>query len=122
VTGVVIPLRLNPVPVAATWEIVTLAPPVFVTVSDSDWLLPTVTLPKFRLVGLDPAVPTATPVPASGTESVEFEPVEVTVTVPLALPEAAGTNLTVKVVLCPEVSVTGVVIPVELNPVPLVAT
>ena len=34
VTGVVIPLMLNPVPVIATLEIVTLTPPVFVTVSD----------------------------------------------------------------------------------------
>jgi hypothetical protein len=36
VIGAVIPLSVNPVPLMLTCEIVTLVPPVFVTVSDSD--------------------------------------------------------------------------------------
>ena len=35
-TGAVIPVKLNPVPLIPTCEIVTLEPPVLVTVSDSD--------------------------------------------------------------------------------------
>jgi hypothetical protein len=41
---------------------------------------------------------------------------------PVALPADAGVNATVKLVLCPAVSVTGVLIPVKLNPVPLIPT
>jgi hypothetical protein len=41
------------------------------------------------------------------------------VTLPLALAAVSGANLTVKVALWPAVRVTGVVIPLRLNPVPL---
>jgi hypothetical protein len=99
VTGAVIPLRLNPVPLIPTWEIVALAPPVLVTVSDKDWLLPTVTLPKLRLVGFEPSVAGATPVPDNGIVSVGFEPFEVMVTAPLAVATDCGANVTVKVAL-----------------------
>jgi hypothetical protein len=51
---------------------------------------------------------------------VGLEAFEVTVTLPLALAADAGVNVTVKVALCPAVSVTGAVIPVKLNPVPLI--
>jgi hypothetical protein len=101
---------------------VTLEPPVLVTVSDRDCLLPTVTLPKLRLVGFDPNAPGATPVPDNGMVSVGLEAVEVMVTLPLTLPADAGVSVTVKVALCPAVSVTGVVIPLKLNPVPLIPT
>jgi hypothetical protein len=120
VTGVVIPLKLNPVPLTATWEIVTLAPPVLVNVSDSDCLFPTVTLPNPRLVGFDPNVPGATPVPDRGLVSVGLDPFDVSVTLPVALPADAGVNVTVKVALCPAVSVTGVVIPLRVKPAPLI--
>jgi len=53
---------------------------------------------------------------------VGFEPVDVTVTVPVALPADPGANLTVNVLLWPAVSVTGVVTPFNENPVPLTAT
>jgi len=99
---------------------VTLAPPVLVTVSDSDCLLPTVTLPKPRLVGFDPKVPGAMPVPARGIVSVGLDPFEVSVTLPVTLPAAAGVNVTVKLELCPALSVTGVVIPLRVNPEPLI--
>lgn len=91
-----------------------------VTVSDRDWLLPTVTLPKPRLVGFDPSVPGATPVPDNGILRVGA--VEVIVTLPLILPELPGVNVTVKLVLCPAASVTGAVIPLKLNPEPLTPT
>ena len=96
--------------------------PVFVTVSDTVCLSPAVTLPKFTLVGFDPSAPAATPVPNRGTFSVGFEALEVTVTLPLAVPAEDGLKETENVALCPAVSVTGVEIPLTLNPVPLAAT
>jgi len=101
---------------------VTLVPPVLVTVSDRDLLLPIVTLPKLRLVGFAPRPPGVTPVPANGMVSVEFDALDVTVTFPLALPADDGANETENVALCPAVSVTGVVMPLKLNPLPLTAT
>jgi hypothetical protein len=121
VTGVVMPVRLKPEPLAATCEIVTLPLPVLVTVSERVCLLPTATLPKLRLVGFEVSVPeTAAPVPESGMFNVGFDAFEVTATLPLTAPAAVGANETLKVALCPEVSVTGAVIPVRLNPAPLV--
>ena len=93
-----------------------------VTVSDRDCLFPTVTLPKLRLVGLAPSEPGVTPVPDRGMVRVGFEALEVMVRLPLAVPADGGANDTLKVVLCPAVSVTGAVIPLKLNPEPLIAT
>jgi hypothetical protein len=122
VTGAVIPLNVNPVPLIPICEIVTLEPPVLVTVSDRDLLLPTVTLPRARLVGFDPNAPGATPVPDSGMVRLGLEAFEVIVILPLRLAADAGVSVTVKVALCPAVSVTGAVIPLRLNPVPLIPT
>jgi hypothetical protein len=90
VTGALIPLKLNPVPLAATCEIVMLDPPVFVTVSESVLLFPTWMLPKARLVGFDPRVPAATPVPDIGMVNVGFDPLDVIVRLPLIAPAAGG--------------------------------
>jgi len=98
---------------------VTLEPPVLVIVSDRDWLLPTVTFPKLRLVGFDPSVPCVTPVPVTGMVRVGLDAVEVIVTLPLALAVDVGANLTLKVALWPAVRVSGVVMPLRLKPVPL---
>jgi hypothetical protein len=122
VAGVEIPLTEKPDPLLATFEIVSVVPPVLVTVSDSTCLLPSVTLPKLKLVGFDPREPAAMPVPDSGTESVGLEPFEVMVTLPLALPAETGANVTLKVALCPAVSVAGVEIPLTEKPDPLLAT
>lgn len=119
VAGVVIPLRLKPVPLTATCEIVTLVPPVLVKVSESAWWVFVCTVPKFRLVGFAPNAPSASPVPDSAIDSVGLGASEVIVTLPLALPVAKGANVTVKVVLCAALSATGAVIPLSLNPVPL---
>lgn len=81
-------------------------------------MLPTVTFPKLRLVGFDPSTPGAIPVPDNGMVSAGA--FEVTVTLPVTLPAAAGVNVTVKVALCPAVSVAGVVMPLKLKPVPLI--
>jgi hypothetical protein len=53
---------------------------------------------------------------------VGFEAFDVIVTLPLALAAEAGVNVTVKVAPWPAVNVTGAVIPLRLNPVPLIAT
>ena len=65
---------------------VRLDPPELVTVSERDMLLPTITLPKLRLVGLDERVPAEIPAPDKGRVSVELEAFEMMVTVPVALP------------------------------------
>ena len=122
VRGVVIPLKLNPVPVAATFETVMLVPPVLVIISDSDPLLPTLTLPKPRLVGLAASAPGVTPVADTGIVRVGFVAVELTVRLPVTAPATVGTNDTVKVALCPPVSVNGVAIPLTLRPVPVIPT
>jgi hypothetical protein len=91
-----------------------------VTVSERVCLLPTATLPKLRLVGFDVSVPeTAAPVPERGMFNVGFDAVEVSVTVPETAPAAVGANETLNVAVCPAVSVTGAVMPVRLNPEPL---
>jgi hypothetical protein len=65
-------------------------------------------------------VPSA--VPLSGIDKLGFEAFDVTVTVPLNAVTLVGANLTVNVVLCPGVNVTGGVIPETLNPGPDSAT
>ena len=77
----------------------TLVPPVLVTVSDRDCLLPTVTLPKPREVGFAPSVPGVTPVPDKGIVRVGFEALDVMVRLPLALPADDGANETLNVAL-----------------------
>ena len=99
----------------------TLVPPVLVTVSVTDFLFPTVTVPKLMLVGSAPKPPGVTPVPDTGIVRVGFEALEVMSMLPLALPADDGLNKTVKTVLCPAERVTGVVIPLRVNP-PLTVT
>jgi hypothetical protein len=113
------PLKLNPVPLAEAAEIVRLDAPVLVRVSDKLELLPTCTLPNARLVGFAVSAPCVRPVPESGMLKLESEPVEVTLTLPLAAPLAVGEKSTVKGVLCPAFSVKGNDSPLKLNPVPL---
>ena len=95
--GRLMPLTLKPVPLAVTPETVTLDPPVFVTVSDNVLVVPTVTLPKLKLLGVAPSEPAARPEPDSGTVIVAA--FEVIVMFPLAAPTAVGLNPTVKLAL-----------------------
>lgn len=86
-------------PLALAAEIVRLVPPVLVSVSDKLELLPTVMLPNARLVGLGVNVPCVTPVPESGMLKLGLLPLEVILTLPLALPLAVGAKFTVNEVL-----------------------
>ena len=78
------------------------------------------TLPKLRLVGFAVNVPGETAVPDNGTVKVGFEAFEVIVTVPLGLPVVWGAKVTVNVLVCEAPSVTGTVMPLSWNPVPLI--
>ena len=62
-----------------------------------------------------------TPVPPRGIDKLGFDAFDVTVTVPGNDPTEVGAKVTVKVVLCPGVNVTGGMIPEMLNPVPVAA-
>ena len=121
VKGKASPLKLNPLPLAVAAEIVRLDPPELVSVSDKLALLPTCTLPNARLVGFAVSAPCVTPVPESGMLKVGFAPLEVTLTLPLAAPLAAGAKRTVNEVLWPAFNVKGNASPLRLNPVPLAA-
>ena len=66
VAGNVNPLMEKSVPVTLACEIVRVAPPVFVSVSDLLLELPTCTLPKATLAGFALSVPLPCPVPSNG--------------------------------------------------------
>jgi hypothetical protein len=59
------PLKLYPVPLVVTCEIVRAVLPEFVIVCDSDFVDEIWTVPKFSLVGLAVKKPEAFPVPSS---------------------------------------------------------
>jgi hypothetical protein len=118
VTGLKTLNKLKPVPLALAAKIERLVPPVFVNVSDKLVLLPTWTLPNDRLVGVGVSVPWATPVAVIGMLKLEFVPFEVTLTLPVAAPLAAGAKSTANDALCPGASVTGEN-PLKLKPAPL---
>jgi hypothetical protein len=118
VTGNARPLMLNPAPEVLAALIFKFDPPEFVSVSVLLRLVPTSTLPKFTLEGLAVNAPSATPLPLSGIVSVGFEPSEVIVMSPVALPVAPAANFTLKLTLCPAFSVTGSASPLRLKPAP----
>jgi len=93
--------------------------PVFVSVSANEELFPITMLPKLKLVGVAVKAPGARPVPDKDIVRVGFDAFEVMVTVPLALPPAVGAKETVNDVFCAGFSVSGVVMPLSWNPVPL---
>ncbi len=75
-----------------------------------------------KLVGEAVKVAAVTAVPLKGIDRLGFEAFDVIVVVPGNEPADAGAKVTVKVVLCPAVNVSGVVIPETVNPVPDAAT
>jgi hypothetical protein len=98
---------------------VTLAP-LAVRLPDAVPLLPATTLPRPKVVGDTASCPIAvTPVPESGTLRVGSVAVDVMVTFPFTTPALEGVKETLKVALCPAASVSGAVIPLMLNPVPV---
>ena len=100
---------------------VTVDPPVLVSVSDKFVLLPTWTLPNARFVGFAASVPCVTPVPENGMLKLGFAPLEVILTLPLTAPPAVGAKRTVNDVLWPAFNVRGRVSPLRLNPLPVAA-
>lgn len=93
------PLRLKPVPLIVACEIVTLVPPVLVTVSEIDCWAPTVTLPKASLEGLLASCPAAIPAPNNEIVAVESEALLEIVTEAVKDPTAFGENARVRVTL-----------------------
>ena len=107
VTGRDSPLTLNAELFAVAAVTVTLVP-LAVRFPDAVPLVPTATLPIASVVGATLSVPTAAlPVPDSETVTVGLEAFEVTVATALKLPAALGENMTLTGVLCPAVSVIG---------------
>lgn len=110
------PPPVKPVPVVVTCEMVAVALPVLVMVTDCVPLLPTVTLPKFTLAGLAASCATvrALPLPPRCSPCGEFEALLVRVTSPLELPVDVGAKVTVNDALAPADKVNGVASPPTL--------
>jgi hypothetical protein len=95
-SGVVSPLAVKPLPETASCEMLTLALPVFVSVTGWLLLLPTCTPPKFRLPGLALSFRVAAvPLPLSGTEVGDVEALLATAKAPVELFVEVGVKLTV---------------------------
>ena len=114
------PLIVNPVPLTAACVTLTLDPPVFVTVTDCVWLLPTDMLPKFRLAGEGVRYPAEVPVPDRATERFESVAVEEKLSAPFEVPAEAALKPTLRVRLWPTAKICGLK-PLMVNPVPLTA-
>ena len=123
VTGRVSPLTEKPAPLAVACEIVTVASPVFVKVSDLLLLLPTWILPNARLDGLGASVPEVIPVPEMlstillltwSSATVENE------TLPLKFPLPGGANVIVTGVERPACNMSGRARVLIENPAPLI--
>lgn len=100
---------------------VTLAP-LAVKLPDADPLVPTTTLPRGRVAGETASCPAAeVPVPESAMVNDGSDAVDVTTTSPAALAAEVGVKTTWKLVPWPAPRVIGVVAPLKLNPVPLIA-
>ena len=113
------PLVVKPAPDGVTLEIVTLEFPPLVSVTFDEPVLPTLTLPKLRLVGLAFKREVAVaPVPLNARAVGELVALLARERLPDALPETAGAKATLKLALCPAATVMGKVRPLTENPVP----
>jgi hypothetical protein len=97
---------------------VSVAVPVFVSVSACVFVCPSTTLPKLKVDGVM-LNPTCIPAPLKLIFNGEPFASLVTVTVPVAFPTAAGVNFAVKLRVWEAATAAGVLTPVKLNPVPL---
>lgn len=95
-------------------------PPELLNVTSNDLLLEVWTDPKLRLDGLAVSEPGATPVPDKVQVIGWLDALEVTETDPDAFPADCGAKVTLKLVLCPAFTVTGVVMPLNVNPAPVI--
>jgi hypothetical protein len=94
VAGKLSPLRLKTALFALAEVTVTLAPEA-VRLPEAEPFVPTTTLPSARVDGETASCPgAAVPVPDNAIPRDGFDPFEVTVTVPLALPAEVGVNVT----------------------------
>ena len=112
------PLLLNPDPVTVAVWIVRLADPVSCSITGSALVVPIVTYPKLRLVGVVDRNP-ATPVPDSEMTVGELVVLLTSETLPVTLPLAVGEKTMLKDALLPGQRLSGRERPVVLNPVPL---
>lgn len=113
------PVKLNPLPLADALETVMLTPPVLVTVTGTDLLLPTVTFAKLTLLGLAVNEPAVKPVPESEMLNGELDASDTTLTEPFTAPALAGLKSTLKVVLWLAFRVAGRLSPLMEKPAPL---
>jgi len=120
VRGRVIPLKLNPVPLAVICEIVRAVPPEFVSFSARVDVLPVEIFPKLRLVGLAASWPDVAPVPDSGTFSEALDAFDVIAMLPLTAVPEVGAKTILKVTLWPTLRVVGKVKPLAVKPAPVV--
>jgi hypothetical protein len=119
----VTPLALKPAPDTPTFEMVTLALPLLVSATLSELLLPVFTLPKLKLVVLNPStLVEAIPVPLSGMDSGELGELLTSVIDPETVPAVVGAKTALNVVFFPARIVSGAVMPEMLNPVPVTPT
>lgn len=91
VSGVAIPVVLNPAPDTVKEEIVTVAVPLFVRLMVCELFVPVVTLPNAAVMGVA-ANCGCVPVPLKGIVSGEFRPLLTIEMLPLALPADVGVN------------------------------
>jgi hypothetical protein len=119
-SGRVIPLVLNPVPVALTCEMETLEFPVLEIVTLCVALVPVVRLPKLSDAGdAESWSVVAMPVPLSGTSSGEFGVLLINVMLPENVAAEAGANPMVNTDEPPAGTESGRTSPEEVNPVPV---
>src|SRR5690242_12975605 len=95
--------------------------PVAASVAIRVLLVPTGTLPKFKVAALDVNCPAETPVPDNAMSIFGFGALATTETAPFTSPLAHGVNRTVKVMLCPLLRFRGRVRPRTPKPVPATA-
>ena len=118
VSGNAIPLSANSELLEVAEETVTLDP---LALNEAGWveLVPTLTLPKFKVVGDSVSCPGLVPLPESGMLRFGLEALESSDRVPLALPLTVGAKATLNVTLCPGVKLCGTFNPLRLNPEPV---
>lgn len=120
VMGAPAPTRAKFVPVMLTCEMVTLALPVLVSVTDFEALLPALTLPKLRLLALAESVCVAVVLlPVSETVDDEELALLTSDKVPVTLPAVCGAKTTVNEAFCPAEMLAGKVRPLMLKPLPV---
>jgi len=97
------------------------AVPVFVSVTGTEALAPSITDPKLMLAGVEDNPPWV-PVPLNVIVSVGFVALEAITMLPLAAPAVVGANVPVTVALAPAAICPPALSPLALNPVPVAVT